>query len=115
MVSDRVIQLDRVPIEWANVFSLGPVRQTYLNVDVHARHRFRHSLCVRHKFRVAVSNHPNPATSERPKLNRRPVKECGMMLLAFLPVMIGVMIEFGVAEDWGRVCFRPEGPVVNAD
>jgi hypothetical protein len=48
------------------------------------------------------------------KLNRRALKECGTLLLAFLPVMIGVMIEFGVAEDWGRVCFPPEGPIVRA-
>jgi hypothetical protein len=54
------------------------------------------------------------ASTKGSKLNRRALKECGTLLLAFLPVMIGVMIEFGIAEDWGRVCFPPEGSVISA-
>jgi hypothetical protein len=54
------------------------------------------------------------ASTKGSKLNRRALKECGTLLLAFLPLMIDVLIKFGIAEDWGKVCFRPEGPAVSA-
>jgi len=50
------------------------------------------------------------ASTKGSSLNRRPLRECGNLLAELLAVMLVVMIEQGVATDWGRVCFAPDGP-----
>jgi len=44
-----VDRLNRMMIGWANYFCLGPVRQAYSAVDMHAHRRLRRWLCDKHK------------------------------------------------------------------
>jgi RNA-directed DNA polymerase len=46
---DRVEQLNRMLVGWANYFCLGPVSRAYRAVDAHVRHRLRRWLCRKHK------------------------------------------------------------------
>lgn len=50
------------------------------------------------------------ASTKGSKLNRRPLREGGELLIELLAVIIEVMIARGAAEDWGELCFPPEGP-----
>jgi hypothetical protein len=50
------------------------------------------------------------ASTKGSKLNRRPLREAGQLLVDLLAVMIGVMIARGAREDWGTLCFPPDGP-----
>jgi hypothetical protein len=48
-VADKVRQLNRTLIGWANYFSRGSVSKAYRIVDRHVRHRLRQWLCAKHK------------------------------------------------------------------
>jgi group II intron reverse transcriptase/maturase len=50
-VSDRIAQLNRMLVGWANYFRLGPVSKAYRAVDDHTRHRLRQWLCAKHKVK----------------------------------------------------------------
>ncbi|MCA9251030.1 MAG: HEPN domain-containing protein [Phycisphaerae bacterium] len=50
------------------------------------------------------------ASTKGSKLNRRAMRECGTLLLEMIQSLLEVMIEHGVGEDWGNVCFPPDGP-----
>ncbi len=50
------------------------------------------------------------ASTKGSKLNRRAVRECATLLVELIQTMLAVVIERGVGEDWGRVCFPPDGP-----
>ena len=41
-------------------------------------------------------------------LNRTAVKRCGMMLGHVVPAMLLVIIDHGVEEDWGELCYPPQ-------
>jgi len=41
------------------------------------------------------------------KLNRKSLKRCVMMLRQLLPVLILVLVDDGVNEDWGALCYPP--------
>ena len=47
---ERIVQLNRKLIGWANYFCLGPVSKAYRSVDAHARNRLRWWLCNKHKL-----------------------------------------------------------------
>ena len=49
--ADRVAELNRMLVGWANYFCLGPVSKAYRTVDTHTRHRLRQWLCVKHKVK----------------------------------------------------------------
>lgn len=46
---ERVTDLNRILVGWANYFSLGPVSKAYRAVDGHASGRLRRWLCKKHK------------------------------------------------------------------
>ena len=46
---ERITQLNRKLVGWANYFCLGPVSKAYRSVDAHARKRLRQWLCNKHK------------------------------------------------------------------
>ena len=48
-VRDKVEELNRMLIGWANYFCLGPVSKAYRVVDAHARKRLRQWLCGKHQ------------------------------------------------------------------
>jgi RNA-directed DNA polymerase len=48
-VQDRVTQLNRLLVGWANYFCLGPVSKAYRAVDAHVRWRLRQWLCAKHQ------------------------------------------------------------------
>ncbi len=48
-VQDRVEQLNRMMLGWANYFGLGPVSKADRAVDAHARHRLRQGLRGKHQ------------------------------------------------------------------
>jgi len=50
------------------------------------------------------------ASTKGSKLNRRPLREAGNLLIELLAVMLGVVIDHGAGEDWGQLCYPPEGP-----
>jgi hypothetical protein len=50
------------------------------------------------------------ASTKGSKLNRRAMRECGTLLVELIQTMLAVVIERGVGEDWGNVCFPPDGP-----
>lgn len=50
------------------------------------------------------------ACTKDSKLNRRPLREAGNLLIELVHAMLDVMIAHGVEEDWGEVCYPPEGP-----
>ena len=41
------------------------------------------------------------------KLNRKSLKRCVMMLRQLLPVLMLVLVDDGVDEDWGALCYPP--------
>ncbi len=41
------------------------------------------------------------------KLNRKSLKHCVMMLRQLLPVVMLVLVDDGVDEDWGALCYPP--------
>ncbi len=47
------------------------------------------------------------ASTKGSNLNRRTLTQSAAMLGEILPVMIGIMIEYGIEKDWGGVCFPP--------
>ena len=47
------------------------------------------------------------ASTKGSSLNRRTLQNCTNILLDFLPACIDVMLDYGINEDWGRVCFPP--------
>ena len=47
------------------------------------------------------------ASTKGSKLNRRTLRGTGSILLELLPAMLAIMIEGGIEEDWGYVCFPP--------
>lgn len=47
------------------------------------------------------------ASTKGSSLNRRTLQNCTNILLDFLPACIDVILDYGVHEDWGRVCFPP--------
>ena len=49
--ADRVVELDRMLVGWANYFRLGPVSKAYRIVDIHTRYRLRQWLCAKHKVK----------------------------------------------------------------
>jgi RNA-directed DNA polymerase len=50
---ERVRQLNRMMIGWANYFCLGPVSKAYRAIDAHARYRLRQWLRAKHKIQGA--------------------------------------------------------------
>jgi len=57
-VRDRVTQLNRMLLGWANYFYLGPVSKAYRAVDAHTRHQLRWWLCRKHKVRGGITRFP---------------------------------------------------------
>jgi len=49
---DRVVDLNRKLVGWANYFCLGPVSKAYEAVDRHTRKRLRQWLCAKHKVQA---------------------------------------------------------------
>ncbi len=47
------------------------------------------------------------ASTKGSKLNRRTLQGSAGIMMDLLPEIIGIMLEFGVEEDWGGVCFPP--------
>lgn len=47
------------------------------------------------------------ASTKGSSLNRRTLQNCTNILLDFLPACIDVMLDYGINEDWGKVCFPP--------
>jgi group II intron reverse transcriptase/maturase len=47
--SERVAQLNRMLVGWANYFCLGPVSRAYAAIDAHVRFRLRQWLCNKHQ------------------------------------------------------------------
>lgn len=52
------------------------------------------------------------ASTKGSKLNRRPLREAGNLLIELLAAFLDVMIAHGVREDWGELCYPPNGPSV---
>jgi hypothetical protein len=52
------------------------------------------------------------ASTKGSKLNRRPLREAGNLLIELMAAILEVMIAHGVAEDWGELCYPPNGPRV---
>jgi hypothetical protein len=50
------------------------------------------------------------ASTKGSKLNRRPLREAGNLLIEIMAAILEVMIAHGVAEDWGELCYPPRGP-----
>ena len=50
-VEEKVGQLNRMMVGWANYFCLGPVSQAYRAIDQHVCRRLRQWLCAKHKVR----------------------------------------------------------------
>ena len=50
------------------------------------------------------------ASTKGSKLNRRPLREAGNLLIELLAEILGVMIAHGMQEDWGELCYPPDGP-----
>lgn len=48
------------------------------------------------------------ASTKGGKLNRRALQASATVLMDLLPAMLEIMIEYGICEDWGRVCYPPE-------
>jgi group II intron reverse transcriptase/maturase len=48
-VGEKVAQLNRMVVGWANYFRLGPVSQAYRAIDQHVCRRLRQWLCAKHK------------------------------------------------------------------
>ena len=48
------------------------------------------------------------ASTKGSRLNRRTLTTSANILLAFLAACLGTMIDHGLEEDWGRVCFPPK-------
>ena len=49
------------------------------------------------------------ASTKGGKLNRRALQSSATALMDLLPTMLEIMIEWGIDEDWGEVCYPPEG------
>ena len=49
-VEDRVTQLNRMLVGWANYFCLGAASHAYRAIDSHVRFRLRQWLCAKHKL-----------------------------------------------------------------
>ncbi len=47
---DRVTQLNRMLVDWANYFCLGAASHAYRAIDSHVRFRLRQWLCAKHKL-----------------------------------------------------------------
>ncbi len=47
------------------------------------------------------------ASTKGSALNRRTLQNCTCILMDFAPACIDVMLDYGIHEDWGRVCFPP--------
>ena len=50
-VSERIGDLNRLLVGWANYFRLGYVSKAYRSADLHARRRLRQWLCRKHKLK----------------------------------------------------------------
>lgn len=50
------------------------------------------------------------ASTKGSKLNRRPLREAGDLLIELLAEFLDVMIAHGSGKDWGELCFPPSGP-----
>jgi len=50
------------------------------------------------------------ASTKGSKLNRRPLREAGDLLIELLAEFLSLMIARGSGEDWGELCFPPGGP-----
>lgn len=51
------------------------------------------------------------ASTKGSRLNRRPLREAGNLLIDLVAEMLGVMITHGIDEGWGELCYPPDGPV----
>ncbi len=49
------------------------------------------------------------ASTKGSKLNRRALQSSATVLMELLLAMLAIMIEQGISEDWGRVCYPPDG------
>ena len=49
------------------------------------------------------------ASTKGSRVNRRALQGSGNILLESLPEMLAIMLERGIDEDWGPVCF-PANP-----
>jgi hypothetical protein len=47
------------------------------------------------------------ASTKGSKLNRQTLKGCVLTLQATIPAFIVVMLDRGIREDWGAICFAP--------
>jgi len=50
------------------------------------------------------------ASTKGSRLNRRTLHGSGSILLELLPEVLEILIDDGIREDWGRVCYRPDQP-----
>ncbi len=49
------------------------------------------------------------ASTKGSRLNRRALRACGNILADMLSASLSTMIDHGIHEDWGSVCFPPDG------
>ncbi len=48
------------------------------------------------------------ASTKGSSLNRRALNNCTNIVSDFLPACIDIMLDYGVTEDWGKVCYPPK-------
>ncbi len=48
------------------------------------------------------------ASTKGSTLNRKSLRNCVTVLSSFLPACLETMIEYGVTQDWGEVCYPPK-------
>lgn len=49
------------------------------------------------------------AATHNSRLNRTPLRRCTTMLSHLLPAILLVLIDHGADEDWGAMCYPPQG------
>lgn len=48
------------------------------------------------------------ASTKGSALNRKSLRDCITVLSGFLPACLETMIDYGVTQDWGQVCYPPK-------